>query len=218
MKFGDRIKEQRIKLEMTQANVAQELFTTRQTISNWEKGKSYPDLDMLIKISDLYHVPIDSLLREDKDLKNNLDRKITNKKFTPLSIFINFGISFWFILQPYIITNHLWARLGNLGLAISMLGIIITAGHFSAYIEDSPLIRKINSFVKEKFLRKSIVISVIILVLIIFTLYPTPVSLSNKTDLYFGFFVLILAIINVTIINVILEFANWILDRLLEKR
>lgn len=113
----------------------------------------------------------------------------------------------------YIITNHLWARLGNLGLAISMLGIIITAGHFSAYIEDSPLIRKINSFVKEKFLRKSIVISVIILVLIIFTLYPTPVSLSNKTDLYFGFFVLILAII-----NVILEFANWILDRLLEKR
>ena len=213
MKFGDRIKEQRIKLEMTQANVAQELFTTRQTISNWEKGKSYPDLDMLIKISDLYHVPIDSLLREDKDLKNNLDRKITNKKFTPLSIFINFGISFWFILQPYIITNHLWARLGNLGLAISMLGIIITAGHFSAYIEDSPLIRKINSFVKEKFLRKSIVISVIILVLIIFTLYPTPVSLSIKTDLYFGFFVLILAII-----NVILEFANWILDRLLEKR
>ena len=213
MKFGDRIKEQRIKLEMTQANVAQELFTTRQTISNWEKGKSYPDLDMLIKISDLYHVPIDSLLREDKDLKNNLDRKITNKKFTPLSIFINFGISFWFIIQPYIITNHLWARLGNLGLAISMLGIIITAGHFSAYIEDSPLIRKINSFVKEKFLRKSIVISVIILVLIIFTLYTTPVSLSNKTDLYFGFFVLILAII-----NVILEFANWILDRLLEKR
>ena len=213
MKFGDRIKEQRIKLEMTQANVAQELFTTRQTISNWEKGKSYPDLDTLIKISDLYHVPIDSLLRVDKDLKNNLDRKITNKKFTPLFIFINFGISFWFILQPYIITNHLWARLGNLGLAISMLGIIITAGHFSAYIEDSPLIRKINSFVKEKFLRKSIVISVIILVLIIFTLYPTSVSLSNKTDLYFGFFVLILAII-----NVILEFANWILDRLLEKR
>ena len=45
MKFGDRIKEQRIKLEMTQANVAQELFTTRQTISKWEKGKSYSDLD-----------------------------------------------------------------------------------------------------------------------------------------------------------------------------
>ncbi|MCC4422705.1 helix-turn-helix domain-containing protein [Limosilactobacillus reuteri] len=213
MKFGDRIKEQRIKLEMTQANVAQELFTTRQTISNWEKGKSYPDLDTLIKISDLYHVPIDSLLREDKDLKNNLDRKITNKKFTPLSNFISFGISFWFILQPYIITNNLWARLGNLGLAISMLGIIITAGHFSAYIEDSPLIRKINSFVKKKFLRKSIVISVIILALIIFTLYPISASLSNKTDLYFGFFILILAII-----NVILEFANWILDRLLEKR
>lgn len=212
MKFGDRIKEQRIKLEMTQANVAQELFTTRQTISNWEKGKSYPDLDMLIKISDLYHVPIDSLLREDKDLKNNLDRKITNKKFTPLFIFINFGISFWFILQPYIITNHLWARLGNLGLAISMLGIIITAGHFSAYIEDSPLIRKINSFVKEKFLRKSIVISVIILALIIFTLYPTAATLSSKLDLYFGFFTLILAII-----NAILEIINWILDRLLEK-
>lgn len=212
MKFGDRIKEQRIKLEMTQANVAQELFTTRQTISNWEKGKSYPDLDTLIKISDLYHVPIDSLLREDKDLKNNLDRKITNKKFTPLSIFISFGISFWFILQPYITSSHLWAKLGNLGLAISMLGIILTAGHFSAYIEDSQFIRKINSFIKNKLLRKSIVISVIILALIIFTLYPTAATLSSKLDLYFGFFTLILAII-----NAILEIINWILDRLLEK-
>lgn len=212
MKFGERIKEQRIKLEMTQANVAQQLFTTRQTISNWEKGKSYPDLDTLIKISDLYNVPIDSLLREDKDLKNNLDRKITNKKFTPLSIFISFGISFWFILQPYITSSHLWAKLGNLGLAISMLGIILTAGHFSAYIEDSQFIRKINSFIKNKLLRKSIVISVIILALIIFTLYPTAATLSSKLDLYFGFFTLILAII-----NAILEIINWILDRLLEK-
>lgn len=197
---------------MTQANVAQQLFTTRQTISNWEKGKSYPDLDTLIKISDLYNVPIDSLLREDKDLKNNLDRKITNKKFTPLSIFISFGISFWFILQPYITSSHLWAKLGNLGLAISMLGIILTAGHFSAYIEDSQFIRKINSFIKNKLLRKSIVISVIILALIIFTLYPTAATLSSKLDLYFGFFTLILAII-----NAILEIINWILDRLLEK-
>ena len=54
MKFGDRIKEQRIKFEMTQSDVAKELFTSRQTISNWEKGKNYPDLDMLIKISDFF--------------------------------------------------------------------------------------------------------------------------------------------------------------------
>lgn len=50
MKFGDRIKEHRLQMKMTQADVSKKLFTTRQTISNWEKGKSYPDLNMLIKL------------------------------------------------------------------------------------------------------------------------------------------------------------------------
>ena len=62
MTFGKTLKERRSQLDLTQQEVAKKLYISRQTISNWENGKSYPDLDMLIKISDVYHVSIDSLL------------------------------------------------------------------------------------------------------------------------------------------------------------
>ena len=66
MTFGKTLKERRSQLDLTQQEVAKKLYISRQTISNWENGKSYPDLDMLIKISDVYHVSIDSLLKGDQ--------------------------------------------------------------------------------------------------------------------------------------------------------
>ncbi|WP_301876357.1 helix-turn-helix domain-containing protein [Limosilactobacillus oris] len=51
---------------MTQADVANQLFVTRQTISNWEQGKSYPDLNMLVRLSEVYQVSLDSLLKGDE--------------------------------------------------------------------------------------------------------------------------------------------------------
>lgn len=75
MNFSERIKTQRKNLGMTQADVAKKLFVTRQTVSSWENGKSYPDLDMLVKISDVYKVSVDSLLREDNELTKYLNRK-----------------------------------------------------------------------------------------------------------------------------------------------
>lgn len=213
MKFGDRIKEQRIKFEMTQSDVAKELFTSRQTISNWEKGKNYPDLDMLIKISDFFHVSIDSLLREDKDLKNTLNREKTNKHFMPLSDFIGIAIGFWFILQPYVVTNDLWSKIANLGLAISMFGIIISVSHFTAYISNSPVWRRIDSFFNA--IHLPIIIGVIMLAVALFVLFPDKffeLNLIDKSNLYFGILILILSAF-----NIILELINWILNRMLER-
>ena len=46
------IKQLRIKKKMTQDELSEVLFVTRQTVSNYETGKSRPDIDMLIKISE----------------------------------------------------------------------------------------------------------------------------------------------------------------------
>ena len=75
MTFGKTLKERRSQLDLTQQEVAKKLYISRQTISNWENGKSYPDLDMLIKISDVYHVSIDSLLKGDQELKKSWKRQ-----------------------------------------------------------------------------------------------------------------------------------------------
>ena len=45
------IKQLRIKKGMTQDELAEVLFVTRQTVSNYETGKSHPDVDMLVSIA-----------------------------------------------------------------------------------------------------------------------------------------------------------------------
>lgn len=61
------LKERRLALNLTQQAVADQLHTTRQTISNWETGKNYPDVPMLIAISELYSLTIDDMLKADDD-------------------------------------------------------------------------------------------------------------------------------------------------------
>lgn len=63
MEIGSKLKDARIKIEMTQEQVAEALGVSRQTISNWETGKSYPDIVSVIKMSDLYEVSLDYLLK-----------------------------------------------------------------------------------------------------------------------------------------------------------
>lgn len=81
MKIGVKLKEARLKKELTQENVANILNVSRTTISSWEVGRSYPDLESIVSLSDLYDISLDSLLREDYDMVKKLsqDSKIVNK-------------------------------------------------------------------------------------------------------------------------------------------
>lgn len=58
MTIAEKIKESRLKLGFTQQEVSEKLFVTRQTISNWENNRSTPDIDTLIKLSDLYQIDL----------------------------------------------------------------------------------------------------------------------------------------------------------------
>lgn len=75
MKFGERLKNARLDMDLTQENVANELFITRQTISSWENEKTYPDISSLIKLSNYYHISLDVLLKEDTGMREDLEKK-----------------------------------------------------------------------------------------------------------------------------------------------
>lgn len=60
--IGKNIRELRIKKNMTQDALAESLFVTRQTVSNYETGKSRPDVDMLVKISEIFDCDVNHLL------------------------------------------------------------------------------------------------------------------------------------------------------------
>ncbi len=68
MKIGDKIKNARIQKNYTQEQAAENLLVSRQTISNWENGKTLPDIISIIKMSELYEVSIDALIKGDEVL------------------------------------------------------------------------------------------------------------------------------------------------------
>lgn len=60
--FSINLKKLRKKENMSQDSLAEQLNVSRQTVSSWERGKSYPDLDMLVRICDALHTTPDGLL------------------------------------------------------------------------------------------------------------------------------------------------------------
>ncbi len=63
--IGGKIRSARLACSMTQEQAAEALGVSRQTMSNWENGRTYPDIVSVIRMSDLYKVSLDHLLKED---------------------------------------------------------------------------------------------------------------------------------------------------------
>lgn len=80
MEIGKVIKENRTARNMTQEDLAKEFFVSRPLISKWENGKSYPDLEQLLKLSDFFDLTLDELLRGDKKMTKKLNLSTKTKK------------------------------------------------------------------------------------------------------------------------------------------
>lgn len=68
MLIGVKIKMIREACDLTQEQLGKELHLTRQTISSWENGKSYPGITDILSISNNYNVSLDELMKEDIEL------------------------------------------------------------------------------------------------------------------------------------------------------
>lgn len=90
MKIGDKLKEARLRKNMTQEEVAEKIFVSRQSISNWENNKTYPDIGNVIALSDLYEISLDKLLKGSdnfmKHLEESTDIVKSNKKLMAIVI------------------------------------------------------------------------------------------------------------------------------------
>ena len=84
MNIGDKLKQARLNKKMTQEEVADKLYVSRQSISNWENNKTYPDLGNVLALSDLYEISLDELLKGSdnfmKHLEESTDIVRSNKK------------------------------------------------------------------------------------------------------------------------------------------
>lgn len=78
MELGRSIKKYRKQLSMSQEQLAEKVFVSRQTISSWENDKSYPDIHSLVLLAEIFQTPVDKLIKGDyemmKAMVSNEDR------------------------------------------------------------------------------------------------------------------------------------------------
>ena len=123
MELGSQIKKYRNDLSLSQDALAQKVYVSRQTISNWENDKSYPDVNSLILLSNVFNTSIDNLVKGDiesmrEEIKKE-DRMEVEKLGgifgilllaavvtpIPLVYFLKFvGVAIWVLL--YVVTMY----------------------------------------------------------------------------------------------------------------
>ncbi len=76
MELGTQIKRLRNERGWNQEQFAEKAYVSRQTVSNWENEKSYPDVHSLLILSDLFGVTLDELIKGDAEtMKKEIDRE-----------------------------------------------------------------------------------------------------------------------------------------------
>ena len=65
MELGNQIKQHRNRMGLSQEELADKVYVSRQTISNWENNKNYPDIKSLLLLSSCFGVSLDDLVKGD---------------------------------------------------------------------------------------------------------------------------------------------------------
>ncbi|EEK86411.1 transcriptional regulator [Bacillus cereus m1550] len=104
MNLSKQIKKYRDREGFSQEDLAEKIYVSRQTISNWENERSYPDIHNLLLLSVLFDVSLDDLVKGDMEMmKNNLQQVKFNKLGQVMAIFLILAV-------------------GSIGLAIKYFG------------------------------------------------------------------------------------------------
>ena len=120
MELGKQIKKYRTEASLSQEELAAKIFVSRQTISNWENDKNYPDIKSLVLMSEVFRVSLDQLIRGDLErMKKEIDRQ-EYAKFQKDSII--FTILFIVLLVVPVPLVMLWKWFG-MALYLCLFGI-----------------------------------------------------------------------------------------------
>ena len=75
MELGKQIKKHRQEVQLSQEELAERVYVSRQTISNWENDKSYPDVNSLVLLSETFQISLDKLIKGDIEVMKDVIQK-----------------------------------------------------------------------------------------------------------------------------------------------
>lgn len=129
MELGQQLKAHRKELGISQDELAEKIFVSRQSISNWENNKTYPDIHTLLLLAETFDVSLDELIKGDvEEMKEEINAQ-ERAGFNRDSVcFAVFGIVVVLSIAP------LYAFLDYIGCLIWAL-IVGVAGYFCGRVE-----------------------------------------------------------------------------------
>lgn len=129
MELGKQIRKYRKEQSLSQDELAEKVYVSRQTISNWENDKSYPDVNSLILLSEVFHTSIDNLIKGDVEVMKEQVKNEDRKEFEKISRI--FSVLFLAMMITPIPLIH---YLKYAGIAIWALLAVVTL-YFSFIVE-----------------------------------------------------------------------------------
>lgn len=84
MELSNQIKKYRAELKLSQEDLAEKVYVSRQTISNWETGKNYPDIHSLLLLGSVFNVSLDELIKGDIEIMKEEIKQEEIQKFNSL--------------------------------------------------------------------------------------------------------------------------------------
>ena len=125
MEIGEQIQKYRAERGYSQDELAEKIFVTRQTVSNWENQHTYPDLHSLLLLSDVFGTSLDQLVKGDlEEMKREINKEDVEKLKKGSAVLAIYMVLLLFLPIP------LAKWLGWGGLAI--YGVVFAAGMFYA--------------------------------------------------------------------------------------
>ena len=170
--ISEKLKQARLAANLTQEELAEKVGVSRQTVSNWENDRSYPDIVSIIVLSDVYDITLDSLLKGDAKMIKHL-KKSTDVTKSNRQVMIGLAIFGAMVIAGFLIRNFVpVTSAGNL-----MITMIASVGMLAAAIA---VITKLIDRIKRTDLKAShktllkagaIVFTILLYALFVFSLW-----------------------------------------------
>ena len=129
MELGQQLKAHRKELGISQDELAEKIFVSRQSISNWENNKTYPDIHTLLLLAETFGISLDELIKGDvEEMKEEINAQERAGFNRDTVCFAIFGIVTVLSIAP------LYAFLDYIGCLIWAL-IVGVAGYFCGRVE-----------------------------------------------------------------------------------
>lgn len=169
MNLEQTLKNERKKNQLTQEQLAEKIFVSTKTISNWETGKTTPDIDSLIRLANLFNLSLDTILLEGSAIVENLKKQTeikTTRIYLIFSSITNLIFLFILIMQP-VFGNIPFPFL--IALVIAVFSNVFVVLYFSYRLNELQGHKKWRDYSKKEQC-KQIILSSLFVVIVLFVI------------------------------------------------